>query len=72
MSLEIPDISLEEFRSYNTDELSDFIEHCGPYATVLESVTASDLNDATLLHLSEEELKELLPKVLETEQYCAP
>ena len=53
---------MEEFRSYSTEELSDFIELCGPYATVSESVTASDLNGATLLHLSEEDLKELLPK----------
>ena len=62
MSLEIPDITLEEFRLFSTEELSDFIELCGPYATVSESVTASDLNGATLLHLNEEDLKELLPK----------
>ena len=63
MSLEIPDISLEEFRSYSTEELFDLIELCGPnYGTVSESVIARDLNGATLLHLNEEDLKELLPK----------
>ena len=63
MSLEIPDISLEEFRSYSTEELSDFIELCGPnYGTVSESVIARDLNGATLLHLNQEDLEELFPK----------
>ena len=51
---------MEEFRSYSMEELSDFIELCGPYATVSENISASDLNGATLLHLSED-LKELLP-----------
>ena len=64
MSLEIPDKSLDEFRSYSMEELSDFIELCGPYATVSESITVSNLNGATLLHLSEEDLKELLPKII--------
>ena len=35
---------------------------CGPYATVSENVTVNNLNGATLLHLSEENLKKLLPK----------
>ena len=64
MSLEILDISLDKFRSYSIEELSDFIELLGLYATVSESITVSNLNGATLLHLSEEDLKELLPKII--------
>ena len=60
MSLEILDISLDKFRSYSIEELSDFIELFGPYATVSESITVSNLNGAILLHLSEEDLKERL------------
>ena len=62
MSLEIPDIIVGRIQIIQYGRTFGLHRTCGPYAMVSENVTVSNLNGATLLHLSEENLKELLPK----------